>query len=192
MVTPKTHVKESTASKKTATKSLEQCISRIEDKQIRAFVAKAVRSSPKYFWTASSSTSGKHHPVDEHGVGGLVLHTVRVFNVAESLIPSLISCTTFGAGNPDVIRAGAILHDIRRYGLQDEAEAFTNKDHPELAAKVIREMDAVFPQKRLIAFCVERHMGRWGQILPNSTDEWLVHFADTIATKYYPQQCGSW
>lgn len=176
---------------KLPSKSIEQCVSRIEDPKVRALVSRALREAPDYFWSAPSSSSGKHHPVDEHGAGGLVLHTVRVFNVAESMIPSLVGCTILGAGHPDIIKAGAILHDIYRYGLLDIAELATNKAHPEYAANAILTMIEDIPQKKQIAFCVERHMGRWGQVLPNSTDEWIVHFADTIATKYYPQQHGS-
>lgn len=170
---------------KLPSKSIEDCVSRIEDKTIRLFVAKALREAPKYFWTASSSSSGKHHPVDEHGKGGLVLHTVRVFNVAEVFIPSLVGCTITSA-HPDIIRAGALLHDTYRYGTKDVAEETTNKLHAELAAKALSKMTEDFPQKKAIIFCVERHMGKWGQVLPNSMDEWYVHFSDGIATKYYP------
>jgi putative nucleotidyltransferase with HDIG domain len=172
---------------KLPSRSIEECVSRIEDRTIRLFVAKAFREAPKYFWTASSSSSGKHHPVDEHGKGGLVLHTVRVFNVAEVFVPALVGSESMGV-HPDVIRAGALLHDLYRYGTKDVAEDTTNKLHAELAAKALSNMVEDFPLKKAIIFCVERHMGKWGQVLPNSMDEWLVHFADGIATKYYPQR----
>lgn len=190
---------------KIPSKSVEECLSRIEDKTTRLFVAKALRKGPKYFWTAPSSSSGKHHPVDEHGDGGLALHTVRVFNVAEAMIASIdgeISVSFIhsnkpgtssysevnGHVNPDVIRAGALLHDLYRYGTANVAELTTNKAHPEIAGSVLAIMDEEFDSKTLIVRCVERHMGRWGQVLPNSIDEWIVHFADTVATKYYPMR----
>ena len=174
---------------KLPSKTIEECISRIDDATIRKFTARALREAPKYFWTASSSSSGKHHPIDEHGKGGLVLHTVRVFNVAEVFIPSLVGSDSMQA-HPDVIRAGALLHDLYRYGVKDVAEDTTNKLHAELAAKVLDGMSEDFPLKKAVVFCVERHMGRWGQVLPNSMDEWLVHFSDGIATKYYPMKEG--
>jgi len=171
---------------KLPSRTIEECISRIDDATIRKFTASALKEAPKYFWTASSSSSGKHHPIDEHGDGGLVLHTVRVFNVAEALIHSM---TGHGI-SPDVIRSGALLHDIYRYGICNVAEATTNKTHPELAATALTTMEVDFSEKKKIIFCVARHMGKWGQVLPNSMDELIVHFSDTIAAKYYPMKEG--
>ena len=189
---------------KLPSKTISECVSRIEDEPIRLFVAKALKEAPKYFWTSSSSSSGKHHPTDEHGEGGLVLHTVRVFNVAETMLnafegykqthssskhqPGLFTYWEVGevSVNSDVVRAGTILHDLYRYGQKDKPEDRTIKNHAEIAGEVLSNMSEHFTKKAMIIWCVERHMGRWGQVLPNSPDEWIVHLADTIATKYYP------
>lgn len=169
---------------KLPSRTVEECISRIDDTTIRKFTSKALRQAPKYFNVASSSSSGRHHPVDEHGEGGLVLHTIRVFNVSEILIASFESSDK--KIHPDIIKSAALLHDLYRYGLLNIAESTTNKEHPELAAEVLRTMDEDFVGKKAIITGVERHMGKWGRVLPSTFDDWLVHIADTIAAKYYP------
>jgi len=169
---------------KLPSRTIEECISRIDDATIRKFTSKALRQAPKYFCTITSSSSGRHHPIDEHGEGGLVLHTIRVFNVAEILIASFESSDK--KIHPDVIKSASLLHDLYRYGVLDVAEATTNKEHPGLVAEVLKMMQEDFEGKKAIITGVERHMGKWGKVLPSTFDDWLVHFADTVAAKYYP------
>ena len=166
---------------KLPSRTIEECVARIEDTTIRQFTAKALRQAPKYFWSASSSSSGKHHPPDEHGIGGLVLHTVRVFNLSEIFLDSFDN----GSIRHDVVKSAALLHDLYRYGVSDIAEDTTNKKHPELAAKALNGCDFQFIYKSEIIRCVERHMGKWGEVLPNTVEEWVVHFSDAVAAKYY-------
>ena len=166
---------------KLPSRTIEECVARIKDDVIRQFTAKALRQAPKYFWTASSSSSRLHHPPDEHGIGGLVLHTVRVFNLSEIFLDSFDN----GSIRPDVVKSAALLHDLYRYGVSDVAEDTTNKKHPELAAKALLGSDFHFIYKAEIIHCVERHMGKWGDVLPNTVEEWVVHFSDAVAAKYY-------
>ena len=166
---------------KLPSKTIEECVSRIENETIRKFTAKALRQAPKYFWIASSSSSGKHHPSDEHGIGGLVLHTVRVFNIAEVFLDSLDN----GSIRHDVVKSAALLHDLYRYGTENVAEETTNKKHPELAGTALKKIDIQFIYKSEIIRCVERHMGKWGEVLPNTVEEWVTHFSDSVAAKYY-------
>jgi len=50
-------------------------LNQIVDKQIKAFTEHVLNNAPDYFWLVSSSSSGKYHPEQSQGEGGLVRHT---------------------------------------------------------------------------------------------------------------------
>ncbi len=88
--------------------------------------------APEHFWTMPSSSTGKHHPPDENGKGGLVLHTIRVLKVANKLMecwnPPFIT---------DAVKLASALHDIGRYGLKEKPSNHSLPNHPKLGAKFL-------------------------------------------------------
>ena len=156
-------------------------------KDAKDFAKYCMDKAPPHFWTKPSSSSGKYHPPDEHGEGGLVLHTIRVEKIAEILIG--------GSTAPlwvDAVRLAALLHDVARYGLEEEPDEHSNDSHPELAEKFLircwEEQFPALPPGFLGVACqaIRRHMGRWGKHDPITPEDWIVHNADNIAAKYVP------
>ena len=156
--------------------SLFSMIGNITDPMLNTFMMVALQDTPSYFWHKPSS-AGNHHPPDEHGEGGLALHSLRVARVCWTLCQSVQPRL-----NPDVILSAGILHDIGRYGLDAESAQYTLPDHPDIGAKFLREYgDGLIEE---VACAVETHSGRWGRIQPRNELEWLVHYADCVAANY--------
>jgi len=150
-------------------------ISHITDPLLNTFTMVALQEAPDHFWHKPSS-AGNHHPPDEHGDGGLALHSLRVARVCWTL------CQSRPDINPDVLVSASILHDIGRYGLEAEPSQYSLPAHPDIAAAYLREYgDGLIEE---VACAVETHTGRWGKILPRNETEWLVHYADCIAANY--------
>ena len=161
---------------------LNKWVMAIPDLDTQTFVSAMLDMAPEYFWTAPSSSSGQYHPDDEHKFGGLVKHTIRVCEVGR-----IMAQATPGA-NMSLILAACILHDIYRYGILSERNEHSSPDHPMLAAKAIDAYGMAVHSPcnyAMISSAVARHMGRWGEHLPLSMDQWIVHYADNIAAKYF-------
>ena len=150
-------------------------MSHITDPILKTFTMVALQEAPDHFWYKPSS-AGNHHPADEHGEGGLALHTLRVARVCWTL------CQSRPDLNPDVLLSAGILHDIGRYGLGSEPSKYSLKEHPDIAAAYLREYgDGLIEE---VACAVETHSGRWGRIPPRNELEWMVHYADCISANY--------
>ena len=150
-------------------------IGNITDPLLNTFTMVALQEAPAHFWHKPSS-AGNHHPSDEHGDGGLALHSLRVARVCWTL------CQSRPDLNPDVILSAGILHDIGRYDLGDNPTQYTLPDHPDIGARFLRELGGDMAEE--VACAVETHTGRWGRIQPRNETEWLVHYADCIAANY--------
>jgi len=150
-------------------------MSHITDPLLKTFTMVALQEAPSHFWHKPSSV-GNHHPLDEHGEGGLALHSLRVARVCWTL------CQSRPELNSDVILSAGILHDVGRYGLEDTPSQYSLPEHPDIAAAFLRGFgDGLIEE---VACAVETHAGRWGRILPRNETEWLVHYADCIAANY--------
>lgn len=159
-------------------------MSHITDPILNTFTMVALQEAPDHFWHKPSS-AGNHHPSDEHGDGGLALHTLRVARVCWTLCQSVQ-----GRLNPDVIMSAGILHDIGRYGLDEEPARYTLPEHPDIAAEFLRTFGGGLIEE--VACAVETHTGRWGQIQPRNETEWLVHYADCVAANYAEWSSRLW
>ncbi len=148
----------------------------ITDPLLNTFTMVALQEAPAYFWVKPSS-AGNHHPSDEHGDGGLALHSLRVARVCQVLCLSVQPRL-----NPNVILSAGILHDIGRYGLDDAPEQYSLPGHPDVGAEFLRSLGGEIAEE--VACVVETHSGRWGKIKPRNETEWLVHYADCIAANY--------
>lgn len=137
------------------------------------------QSVPDYFFTKSSSSTGKYHPFDERGKFGLVLHTCRVTKVTDDL------CVAAQINNKerDNLICAAILHDALKYGDPKEERTHTTKDHSNLVEKHIQGIPGD------IIRLIRTHDGQWS-VNPN---EWnnadepqrLLHYADYISSRSY-------
>ncbi len=166
---------------------------------------------PEYFWTVPSSITGKYHPIDSLGEGGLVRHTIKVINMGLKL----------ASANPkmnyDEVIIACAFHDITKYG--SNAKVSDNRNdffiHPRTAKKYLWDIFDmnVFPggndddvaeliecelvvcredyrtlvrSWERICNAVESHYAIWGkeQGLPMPTNQldFIVSHADLIAS----------
>lgn len=150
----------------------------IPDPVIRSFTQYVLESAPPHFWVKPSS-AGRHHPADEHSSGGLVLHTVRVVRVG------LVICKSSSPRlNPNTIMSACFLHDICRYGGGVQPSSYSLDDHPNIAARLVRQLGNGSGFVTDISDAVETHSGRWGKPLPRTEEDWVVHYADCIAANF--------
>jgi 23S rRNA maturation-related 3'-5' exoribonuclease YhaM len=81
----------------------------INDPKIKSFV-RSVLSKAESFWIAWSSNIPNVHPPDEYEVGGLILHTKRVFRAALVLLSTIEASSI----DSDCLLAAALLHDVTK------------------------------------------------------------------------------
>lgn len=171
----------------------------IDNKLLREFIKECLIKAPKYFYEIPASSSGKYHPKQDLGVGGLVRHTKAVVQVALDLI----RCEQFwnSTESKDEIISACILHDIIKNGFKDCGHTLI--EHPLLAnefiEKVFRESsdkyNGIWRSKNYIQTLIGSHMGVWNkdkdgrEILPEIGNYnpcgLLVHLADYIASRKY-------
>jgi hypothetical protein len=157
---------------------LDKEINKIQDDRIRGFTIAAIIAAPDLYWKRASSSTGKHHPIDELGDYGNVYHVkkvskvVEIFIEAEDLIPI----------EADTLRSAVLLHDVRKYG-DDGAAEKTQDDHPEAVRRYLQNLADMTPYYSNIMDLVDTHMGKWGKYKPETRLQKLCHYADAIASR---------
>jgi len=160
----------------------------IFDDSVREFTRLCVIAAPDYFFTdCPASSTGKYHPVSELGPDGTILHTKKVFTLAYELSRGL-GCEE----NRDQILSATIIHDLRKQGLTKSGH--TTKNHPDLAAKLVDEVqrDTMLLSEEshnMIRNMVGHHYGlwsygKWRKPLDKYTPEELcVYLSDYVVSK---------
>ena len=140
--------------------NFKKAIALIHSDYIREAVKQVLAATPKQFFTAPSSSSGKHHPQDEISEGGLMLHTLRVVKMADHIAGLPWNWAELKKRNHlgyDVLIASAILHDCCKSGR--EWGDHTGKEHPMLAAQLVVEVCGKNRTTKGIANTIAAHMG---------------------------------
>lgn len=159
----------------------------IEDSSVRYFVRAILLKANKEFWSIPTS---EDHPKDEHGRGGLLLHSKRVVRA----VLTLAIAQERSQYEIDMLIAAAILHDV------------THTDgpfHPYTVNKLISdtyEFDLKYGEDtnrsstlyldesviEIISRLIRCSHGKWSLVpetVPITSLDWTLHFADAIATK---------
>ena len=162
----------------------------IKDKGIKGLVYKAFDKAPEYFWSAPASSTGKYHPPDSNGEGGLCRHSLKVC--------WLDMCFVRAFERPDDIhRAASMLHDITKFGVGDKMESGRNRpqyqNHAEIGGKWLWELydftdnnpETITLRNNwaVVCNCVLSHMGRWGKFPPLTIDQQILHLADMASAE---------
>lgn len=172
----------------------------IMDQGIRFCVRAMLYAAGPEFWEIPSCFSGKYHPPDEHQPGGNVLHTKRVVHIIERLCASQDRDQL----ERDVAIAAGLLHDLCK-GVQWQDGTFhydpmhpytvdrffdvlrSNEDPDEVMSRsTTLQIEETYLFEILHA--VHCHLGPWSPIpetYPNTALDWVVHFADHIATNLH-------
>ena len=169
-------------------KVFEEELKLIFDDDIREFTRLCVLAAPEYLFTdCPASSTGKYHPVSELGPDGTILHTKKVFTLAYELCRGL-DCEQ----NRDEILGACIIHDLRKQGLTKSGH--TTKNHPDLAAKLVEEVQRDTMLLSDESFNLIRNMvgyhyglwssGNWRKPLSEFTfEELCVYISDYVASK---------
>ena len=152
----------------------------IGNSDLRELVELILRDAPADFWERPSSRSGQHHPLDETGRGGAVLHTKRCVRIATHLSRAF----DLEPIDRDVLIAAMLVHDIGGNPCTEDRGGDYAR-HP----LRVREMTHALSNKPYydaVMSVVEAHMGRWGpaeQWQNPSLLQKLGHLADFIASR---------
>lgn len=154
-------------------RELYNIINTIENVDVRDFTMTLVQKAPQLNWEKRASIS--HHPKDERGKFGNLIHTIRVARTVIVMSES----TPLSTWERDILVSAAVLHDCCRYGLDGKAE-FSVPEHPHLVKKLARTCGVgVLPQ---VFEIIEAHMGRWGTpaFIPHLDLKTTLHLADAL------------
>lgn len=161
-------------------------LSMIKSDDVRTFTEEVLRKAPNYFWVVPASSTGKHHPPQDNGHGGLVRHSRAVVYFGTRFCMSY----NIEGRRRDLILASCILHDIVKYGFT--MGRWTTKTHGKDGADFImnvwRQNEELLPKGDVLTIgkCVALHMGRWtegGKTFPTDweVDEQIVHLSDMMS-----------
>jgi hypothetical protein len=161
-------------------------IKEISDKEIQQFVKQALDNAPKGFWLTPCSGTGRYHPPENQGEGGLIRHLLKCFETAKDL------CRYFGVSqtDKDIILASIILHDIKKNG--DPWGQSTDMRHGKIGADFLDKFQLKEPEKTKIKNCVRYHMGRFTgtvedipRTLNPTKNELIVQMTDLFCSRKY-------
>jgi 23S rRNA maturation-related 3'-5' exoribonuclease YhaM len=162
--------------KKWSINDLEDEISQIPNEEIRAWTRTALSSAPELFWVVPASKTKRFHPKDESKEGGNVRHTQRAFRAMQVLCDA--DADILNEEEISMMLSAILLHDIAK-GM--------GRPHEELVYPYFKTTMGVdfVTQYPDIFDLVASHMGRWSNRRPQTKMEFLVHYADNIASKIH-------
>lgn len=145
-----------------------------------------------------SSISGKYHPQDEFAKYGLLLHSLRVCNLAVQLY----RCSEDYSYNRvayDTLIASALLHDVpykyignytNKTHAHDNSIWYSQNSKMENYIEALSEIPMVKKYKENIEICIMYHMGRWDlqehsdyKQFPLNLLAWTLHQSDVIVSR---------
>jgi hypothetical protein len=157
-------------------------IDRLRDGFFKPFVIDAfLDGCPEYFWELPTSSSGRHHPVDEVGEHGNWLHTKRMYATYENNSRSLVEAGVITEREREAGKAAALLHDMFKYGFPEQEGEHTVNYHDVLGAAYVRQYTDL---PDIVAELIETHNGAWHcGPEPRNIHEWAHHMADMSAAQ---------
>ncbi len=173
-------------------------IALITDPDLRRFTELGLIVAPAYFWTIAASTTGKYHPPDSLGQGGLVRHTRKVVYFAREFARGM-ECTPW----LNELTAAALLHDLYKNGdnPDDRSRGMAHWSAHGLHAcrylenRVLEGTPGVVLASRpkirdsvLKVFdLMSRHMGPFGGNAPRpcTREDWVLYMADYTASRKF-------
>lgn len=167
---------------------LQQEVSMIKNPVIRSFTEEVLKTVPSYFWTAPASSSGKYHPIDSRGVGGLVRHVKKVVFISSTFVRA------FGIESLyDLVYSALILHDGKKFGEGDgDLSMFPNHGrlmvdhiHGLIKSRQIQIAPDYRESIRQILRAILSHTGKWHgdqEKVPQTSLEQVVHLSDMMSS----------
>lgn len=171
-------------------------IDSISNPEIRRFANTLLNRIPDYFFKVPASSSGKYHPKNDLGEGGLVRHSISVKRMLEHLIEP-DGFFDFTDDEKDLLIVAALFHDCMKSGTQEEYEKNNRTKflHPLYAANFVITTSIIngfdYEWAKFIADAIISHMGQWntnknedGTLpLPVSPAQKALNLADYLASR---------
>ena len=172
-------------------------IDTLQDIDNRRFAYALLSNVPDYFFSVPASSSGKYHPKNDLGNGGLVRHSIGVARMLGHLLEP-DGYYDFDDEQKELLKIAALFHDCMKSGTQEEYEknSCTKFLHPLYAANFIMTVaiECGYPYEKAIFIydAVIAHMGQWntnknevGSKLPTpvSPGQRILHLADYLASR---------
>lgn len=149
--------------------------------EIKEIVNDVIINTPTLYFGASTSSTGKYHPLATNGVMGLVKHSVAVMLIAQDLFRNDVIMSVFGLNDlseldKEIILAACLLHDNAKYGAEDDMlysnkKVYTNNEHPRLVSEIAKKAGLFDSEnKNLVLYVykilnlIETHMGQWTNV----------------------------
>ena len=167
-------------------------LNEIEDEDMKNLAVAIIKKFPEYIWKVPASSSGKYHPVQDAGDGGLIRHMACTAYIMNCLLAIDCNKNRFSSTERDCMRIAALVHDGRKNGEKDCG--CTKHEHPLWMADAVLAMKDEFlylnKEIDLIAELISSHMGQWNTRegcvtlpLPINEMQRLVHEADYLASR---------
>jgi len=136
-------------------------LKKIESLQVRKFVETALNNADPKFWEAPASSSGKYHPYEDLGKGGLIRHIKKGILVIEQCARRAV----FSEYESDLAMGAFLLHDIRKNGnVWGEKTDYT---HGIIGSEWLKQFKMDDPSgKQMILYAVRYHMAPWCWVVP--------------------------
>lgn len=132
-------------------------IEKIVSEDIKEFTYQAFGEVDPKFWVAPASSSGKYHPAEDNGEGGLVRHVYKGCAVIEQTAKR----ERFSQREVDIARSAFLLHDTCKDGVV-WSSGRTDYTHGLIAAKWLEKFDLQDQTaKEQILNAVRYHMAPW-------------------------------
>ena len=165
---------------------LKQYVYLIQDIEIRNDVLQLLSKTVIQEAFAKGSTyAGSNHPEDENKAYGLLLHSLRVVNVATQLFRSDYNTQQI---DYDILIDSGILHDVP-YKFKENG--YTDLNHAHSNAVWFSENTTLIGDKKAkILACILHHMGKWDTSTSSDKEKypltnlaWVLHLADNLASR---------
>ncbi|MFH1065171.1 MAG: hypothetical protein V1734_01555 [Nanoarchaeota archaeon] len=131
-------------------------LARIKDAEVRTFTESALEAVDDKFYTEPASSSGKYHPPEDNGLGGLVRHVKKGVAVVEQFARRAL----FSDMEKDIAISAYILHDSCKDGVVWKGH--TDYTHGYLAFEWLQQfkLNDAFAKEALTS-AVRYHMAPW-------------------------------
>ncbi len=175
---------------------MEDEINTLSIDDIKEFGLALLDTIPEYFFNVPASSSGKFHPKNDLGEGGLVRHSITVRRMLRHILEPN-GYYDFTVREIELLELAALFHDSFKSGTQEEYEEniHTKFLHPVLAANHIL-MESVkkrfdYDSASFMASAIMSHMGQWNTCwreagtlpLPKTPAQKALHLADYLASR---------
>ncbi|EKD52697.1 MAG: hypothetical protein ACD_61C00271G0004 [uncultured bacterium] len=131
-------------------------VEKIVSKDIKDFTYQAFGEVDENFWIAPASSSGKYHPPEDNGEGGLVRHVIKGMAVIEQYARR----ARFSQRELDEATSAFLLHDTCKNGIVWTTPK-TDYTHGLIASEWLEKFDLEPAAKVAIQNAVRFHMAPW-------------------------------